>query len=173
MWNPIMNTKACNVCKGRFSRPCIICGFSKPEKKKVLTKEALLERDARREEIMMYDHYSRNIIKYGNYGTKIVNVDSEIQKHRELANQIYDETQEKSLALVAKKHDLTVNQVKRIAATALMQRNTKTQNQLLPALPEKAKPTEAEIAEIRRERDTRKIKVPTFSKWEEDDNGDE
>lgn len=165
--------KPCNVCKGRFSQPCIICGFCKPKKKKVLSKEELLLRDSRREKIMMYDHYSRNVMKFGNYGTKIDVVDSEIQKHRELGNQIYQEIQDESLAVVAKRHDLTVNQIKKIAATTLMQLNLQVQNQVRPALPDLKSQTEEEIAEIRRKRDTRKIKVPTFSKWEEDDNGDD
>lgn len=159
--------KPCSVCNGQYDRACMICGWTKPKKKKFfkgkkkpLTNAQLIKRDARREHTMLLDQYSRNCIIYGNYTTQLQIVDDEIAKHRKFTQEVYDAVQEgKTIHSLAEKHDLTENQIKRILSTALLQRNQGAEHKLKPEpvrVRKSKEEVEAEIAEIRRKRDTPK-----------------
>lgn len=113
--------KPCSICKGRFKQACIICGWKRPKRAKVLTNKELLDRDAYREKIMLIDHYARTSAAHGNYTTQLPVTDREITEHRKFAQDLWYRAKDESVAVLAKKHNLTVNQVKRILATALQQ----------------------------------------------------
>lgn len=152
--------KPCNICKGQFKRECMICGC-KLEKPKVDEHK----REGARERAMMLDGFSRNCIVYGNHTTELLPTDADIKEHRELADQIWEETQTTSINTVAKNHGLTKKQVMTILATKLMQKNEKVPNTLSPEVPHVRRDpavVAAEIAEIRRKRG--QPKPGTFSK---------
>lgn len=166
-------SKPCDMCKGRFKQACIICGWAKKPKAKSLINAERIDRDGRREYIMMIDHYSRACAIHGNYTTQLAACDKQILEHREFADRIWAEVEDEELSLttVAKKHDLTVNQVKRILATTLMIRNMGAANPLKPEpvrIKRSQAEVDAEIAEIRRKRDMPKPPKPaTFAKCED------
>lgn len=136
-------------------------------KAKRLTNVELIKRDARREQILLLDQYSRNCIIHGNYGTQLPNIDLKIEQHRKFTQELLES--DKTISTLAKQHDLTENQVKRLRATALMQRNQKASDTLRPALIQPNR--DAEIAEIRRKRDTPKPpRRGTFAEMEEVDD---
>lgn len=125
--------KPCKVCNGRSKIKCMICGWKVVVKKtKAMTPQEKLTRDSKREKIMTINQYSHNSLKFENCSTEIGTVDKEIEKHRTLAQEIWDKIQGgRSVQSVAKEHDLTPKQVKYILASALMQQNLK-----LPSRPQ-------------------------------------
>jgi hypothetical protein len=147
------------------------CGWFKKKKKKQLTAQELLDRDGLREEILTRDNLSRASMKHGNCSTGIGPVNTEIARHRDFTQFLWEEVHDagKSLARVAKEHDLTVNIVKQLLASALMQQNHNVKNQPKPTRPYKTlEEKEREWDEVRAKRDAPKPgRTPTFSKMED------
>lgn len=170
--------EACNICKGESKEKCMFCGHKKKKGKKPffgkqkpkLTNAEIVARDGKREQTMCLNKFSHMSLKFSNCSTQDSEIDKQIEQHRIFGKKLYylHNVEHKSMSSIADQFDLTVNQVKHILATTLFQINQQAADHPEPIREVVSlKPTEEEIAEIRRLRDMPKPKkVPTFSKLE-------
>lgn len=141
--------QACKICKGKFD--CMFCGNKPKKKKKVLTKEELIKRDADRERVMLLDHTNRVSLRLTN-----APVTSEVEAHREYLLDLLEENWDGvTPEALAKREDFTVAQMKKLLASALRQYILR-----LPSKPKDApvqkKSKEEKEAEIEKIREKRK-----------------
>lgn len=73
---------------------------------------------ARRDHIMFLDRCSRNMDNSGNYSTGGIVTDAQVEQHRKFARGLLIESEEVSITTLAKRHDLTVEQVRVIIYNA-------------------------------------------------------
>lgn len=125
-----------------------------------MTRDEILERDAYREKITMRTAISHASLVFGNCSTQVGSADKWIEEHRKLAKEIFDLVESgRSIPSIAKEYDLTQKQVKQIIAMALLQKNRKEDDKPIERPPLKSKEEkEAEIAEIRKKRDSYKAR---------------